>query len=281
MQRNLWQIKTLEQLKDLLQSFETVQAAIVVGSLANDATQIDDWSDVDLVVVVSEEAIGQFFPEADWLTPITSIYATSWSQDPPRCTLRVCFIDMRRLDLIFVPDFAFDDPDSWNLNPFQAGYHILFSRSTFIDQALSQGISVAPSMSDSEHQFLAMSNPFWFKGTLAVYKVVRNDLLIALHLALDLVSDCLVLRMMLRDRAEGTSHHRIGGEGNEFVTRMNDQSREYSATGILSMIENSGRLFDELAKEWSFDYQARRFPLLDWAMEARNYLASLDSGIRR
>ena len=114
-----------------------------------------------------------------------------------------------------------------------------------------------------------MSNDFWFKGTLAVYKVVRNDLLIALHLALDLIRDCLVLRMMLRDRAEGTRHHRVGGTGNEMVAQLSKHSQDYSPGGILTMIEETSRTYDELAAEWSPTYQAKRAPLITWIQQAR------------
>jgi hypothetical protein len=129
-------------------------------------------------------------------------------------------------------------------------------------------------------QFLVMSNAFWFKGMLAVYKVVRNDFLIALHLALDLIRDCLVLRMMLRDRDEGTNHHRFGGVGNEFVAQMNLNSLDISAIGILEMIENSSQMFDDLAEEWSSDYLANRSPLLGWIKQARENLQIGDTQIR-
>ena len=82
----------------------------MVGSLANDIIQPDYWSDIDLVIVISDPAINQFYPDTDWLMPINSVFATSQKQDPPRYTLRVCFTDMRRVDFIFLLASAFDDP---------------------------------------------------------------------------------------------------------------------------------------------------------------------------
>ena len=45
--------------------------------------------------------------------------------------------------------------------------------------------------------FEALTNGFWFKAIVAVQKVVRGDLLVALHLSLELAQECCVLAMML------------------------------------------------------------------------------------
>jgi hypothetical protein len=52
-------------LDNLLRSFNAVQAAILVGLSANQALQPGFWRDIDLVVVVAEYAIDQFFPTTD------------------------------------------------------------------------------------------------------------------------------------------------------------------------------------------------------------------------
>ena len=112
---------------------------------------------------------------------------------------------------------------------------------------------------------------------LAAYKVVRNDLLIALHLTLDLMRICLVLRMMLRDRTEGTHHHRIGGVGNELVAQMNTLPHDFSAGGILAIIEYYSQIFDKLAKVWSPNYKAQSGPLLAWVKRVRDYISYKDN----
>ena len=119
-----------------------------------------------------------------------------------------------------------------------------------------------------------MSHRFWFKSMVAGYKVVRHDLLIALHLALDLVRDCCVLGMLLRDRAEHTDHHREGGVGNQIVDLLKTTQQPYTASGILDMIEQSSILFDQLASEWSEAYQAHRYPLLNWLHHIRETVVS-------
>lgn len=124
----------------------------------------------------------------------------------------------------------------------------------------------------AEDDFQAMARQFWFKGMLATSKVMRTDLLIALHLALDLVRDCCVLGMILRDRDEGTTHHKAGGQGNLVVERLAATQRPYTAAGILDSIERSSIAFDALAAEWSPTYQEQRHPLLAWIAYAREAL---------
>ncbi len=63
----------------------------------------------------------------------------------------------------------------------------------------------------TQEQFNEMVHSFRFKSILAVSKkVVGGDLLIALHLAQDLIRDCSVLGIILRDRATGTNIHKYG-----------------------------------------------------------------------
>jgi hypothetical protein len=71
-------------------------------------------------------------------------------------------------------------------------------------------------------QFEQMTNDFRFKGMLAVAKVARSDLLVALHLSLDLIRDCCVLAMQLRDWETGTDHHRTGDAANRPDSRSRD-----------------------------------------------------------
>jgi hypothetical protein len=84
-----------------------------------------------------------------------------------------------------------------------------------------------------------------------VYKVVRNDLLIALHLAQELIRDCSVLGMMLRDRATGTNIHKHGGIGNQIVAQLEVTQKPFTPVGILDSIRESNEVFENLACEWS------------------------------
>ena len=104
---------------------------------------------------------------------------------------------------------------------------------------------------------------------LAVYKVVRNDLLIALHLAQDLIRDCSVLGMLLRDRATGTNIHKHGGTGNQLVAQLETTQKPFTPIGILDSIKASNEIFEKLTCEWSPTYQENRYLLLEWIKKAK------------
>jgi hypothetical protein len=104
---------------------------------------------------------------------------------------------------------------------------------------------------------------------LAVYKVVRNDLLIALHLTQDLIRDCCVLGMLLRDRATGTNIHKHGGMGNQLVIQLETTQKPFTSIGILDSIQASHEIFEKLACEWSPAYQEDRHLLLEWIEKAK------------
>jgi hypothetical protein len=105
-----------------------------------------------------------------------------------------------------------------------------------------------------------MTNEFSFVVVLAITKVVRNDLLIASHLLLGLERDVLVLAMMARDQALGTTVHRVGGPFNEAVNLVAGGGLE--AASILTRIERAVTGFDNLARQldpqWTQDWEPLR-----------------------
>jgi hypothetical protein len=103
---------------------------------------------------------------------------------------------------------------------------------------------------------------------LSTYKVVRNDLLVASHLALDLVRDCLVLRMKTRDLEENQVRN-TKGEINPGI--------ELTAKGILDIIEQSAQEFDTLASQLDNAYKAKSRTLTKWIEEARNSISGEDA----
>ena len=202
----LWQDATIQGISSRLSSDEDVRALVLMGSGAQAPLQRDYWSDLDLLVVVGDEALDRFYPSVDWLACFGNVFAYNQSADQFKATTRVCFEDFRRVDFAIMTESALARIQDWPSISFWEASHILFSRSALIDRVLSERLARPQPPLISPDQFQSLANDFWFKAMLAVLKVVRNDLLIALHLSLDLVRDCCVLGMLLRDRAEGTSH---------------------------------------------------------------------------
>jgi hypothetical protein len=263
-----WQKAALRDLVALLKPQEAVRALILKGSCANPTIQPDTWSDIDITLVVSNEMLSTFFPTLAWLEPLGNLYTFDQSTHAHGGTTRVCFSDFRRIDCTFVEEAHFLEQPIHS-----TATKLLFSRSPVVDENLAHitvGPPAAPQISPTD--FERMSNQFWFKGMLITNKVMRNDLLIATHLALELIQDLCILAMMLRDRTYGTSHHREGSMGNDFITQLNLTRHPYTAMGILETVKDCSIQFDTLALQWAPDYQERRYPLLAWITHAQETL---------
>jgi hypothetical protein len=114
-----------------------------------------------------------------------------------------------------------------------------------------------------------MANDFRLKGMLAATKAARNELLVASHLGLDMIRDCLVLAMMVRDQATGTDHHRDGSQGNHLIEPLNPPLKEYTASELLNSIERSAIAFESLALQLNGAYEDHREPLLNYIAQVR------------
>ena len=243
-----------ERLQRLLSADGAVIAAAVAGSLAR--TDHDEWSDLDLLIVVDESAIERFFPTLAWLQPFGAIFTHEQSTTPFMRVTRVCFADFRRLDCVITTPSALLRLPEWPQIPFWQGAHLLFSRSDAVAQALVQAYAPPRPAAFTDEQFAHLQRRFWFNGVVAVTKVVRGDPLIALHLALDMVRDCCVLAMLVRDRDSGEAIHRESIAGQDFVARLAGTSQPFTAPGILATIEQAALVFDALAGQLRSELRA-------------------------
>jgi hypothetical protein len=268
-----WRTPVIEELQALLMPNDDVIAVALFGSALAPNDRFDSWSDLDCLVTVKDEAYSQFYPSTEWLRPIGEVFTHERSETRFHGTLRTCFVDFRRLDIVVTTPSRLSQLENWPRIPFWEGVRPLFSRSEQITQLLSQDFPYPMSTSPSPSQFDEMVDRFWFKAMLAGYKVIRDDRLIALHLALDLVRDCCVLGMMLRDRSGKTNIHREGGPGNKIVDHLEGTCSSYRSGGILDMIECSAIEFDRLAAQWSEAYHEKRYALIEWLSQIRRAIS--------
>ena len=259
---------TIERLTNLLQADEDVVTLALYGS-ALEPERLDLWSDVDAFIVVQDDAMARFFPSTDWLAPLGTPFAKEQFAGEPTRTTRICFEDLRKLDLVLTTRSEAQRIDTWSQVPFVEGARICFSRDQEITQRLNRRFP-RPTYAPMTHQaFEALADAFWFRAMVAVSKVARDDLVIALHLALSLLQDGCLLAMLLRDRAEGTTVHRTGGMANEIVATFTETAQPPTADGILNLIVASGRIFDRLAGIWSTAYRPKMAPLSAAVARAR------------
>ena len=271
----LWQEDAIQQVTDLLSRDEDVRGLVLVGSYTRDDLAPDAWSDTDLVMIIRDEALSRFFPATDWLVDMGELFCTSHSSTGCYDVTRACFTDGRRIDFVIMTEESLAGIEQWEKNPLGYVNVCLFSRSAALDRALDLTFPPLALKPVPAEDFQQMANDFWFKGMLAVSKAAREELLVALHLSLDMIRDCLVLGMMLRDRETGTDHHRDGTQGNRFVSVLERTRQPYTALGILDSIEQSAIVFDKLAAQWNPNWQEARAPLLSWIERARRSLGGI------
>ena len=269
MQLKLWQKSMLDNLVSYFEPDTDVLGLLLFGSYSNSEFHPDYWSDIDIIVVVKDTELDRFFPAIEWLSSFGKLYTYSQSSDSFTYTTRSCFEDLNRVDFVITTESKLAKINEWTNTPFYTGPKIIFSRSKVVNEIAAQTNFQQELSHVTQEQFLEMVRKFRFKSMLAVYKVVRNDLLIALHLMHDLIRDCSVLGMMLRDRATGTNIHKHGGVGNQLVGQLEATQKPFTPLGILDSIKESNDIFEKLALEWSSNYQENRQPLLDWIEKAK------------
>ncbi len=232
---------------------------MLVGSAGQPGGLTDAWSDLDVLIVIEDGALKRYYPSIEWLRPMGTVWALE--QPLSGVATRVRFADFRRLDLVFRRRSELSDVAAWGASLLWSGHRAIFSRSMDLDAALAQTFARPAPPSYDAASFYQLVNAFWFAAGVAVYKVVRGDLLIALHLALELEQQCLVLCMLLRDREEGIDPPSRWGGGAAYIERLQGVHHEHTA-GILMMIEACAILYDALAAQYGDSYAEHRDPLL-------------------
>lgn len=268
-----WHAATIEQLISILSRDEAVCGLIQIGSHASMPSQVDAWSDIDLMLVVADAAITQFHPATAWLEAFGTVYAVDSGTCADYGTVRTFYTDGRHIDWVIAGESSFTRIDTWAANPLAHGSLVLYAASEHIRHLGERTYQPAPLTNPSDADFVRLVNAFRFKGMLAVTKAARNEMLVALHLSLDLVRDCLLLAMWLRDRNTGTDHHRDGSQGNPYIPVIQPASQPYTREGVLASIAQSAEAFDRLATEWSPEYQPNSQPLFEVTAQARELLS--------
>lgn len=197
-----WQESMLDDLFSYFNSQEDVLGLLLFGSLSSPEFHPDEWSDIDVLVVVKDGKIDEYFPAVGWIAYFGPLYAYSQSADDFKCTTRACFENFNRIDFVLTTEEKLAEIHKWFGIPFSSGVKVMFSRSKMIDEIADRQFVRNLTSPATQEQFLDLVRSFRFKSMLAVYKVIRYDLQIALHPAQDLVRDCYVLAMMLRETGQ-------------------------------------------------------------------------------
>jgi hypothetical protein len=258
-----WQTQMMDSVAADLEGNPSVKALLLIGSCALAGGPRDVWSDVDFMLIIEDKALARFTSCLEWLDSYGTVYAHAVSETNSFPTLRVFFENGHRLDFLFVPETVAPSLATWRENPAAFGFRVLFSRISDLQSALSRETQKDGVPSDiGVDRIRKISNDFRFKGMMAAQKAARNDLLVALHLCLDMLRDCAVLALMLRDAATGTRHHVTGDPADPLLAEFPTLNRPVTRESVLRCIRESAILFDRLASRLNTGYVEHRFPLV-------------------
>lgn len=247
-----WHTTAIDHLARFFEGDPDARAVILSGSLATEDVQADVWSDVDVKIVLADHAVGRYYASTDWLASFGRLIGLERYDSPAVKTLRVCLEGFQRFDLVFIAESALQE--GYRLQP---PCKVLWTKLPDLDACVAPQATPSKPQAVTVADIASMADAFWFKASVAITKVARDDLLIAAHLALDLARDCLVLQMMRRDREKGTTVHRTGGWGNDLVAELPWNGQNPSASNILNLIQWSCETFDTLAIDLAPGYAPR------------------------
>jgi hypothetical protein len=246
-----------------------VLGLVLLGSYTGLYAVPDYWSDLDLVVVVRDEDYPRFFPGTDWLKPFGVLYTTETTDFGDFGVRRCQFTNFWRLDMDVVGEGSLRRMAEWSEALLTSDRRVVFCRSEVLAEALTREVPQTPPAEVTAAEFDRLATEFWFKGMLAVTKLAREEMLVGLHLALDMVRDCSVLAMMLRDRDTGSNHHRDGRDGNQYIPLLAQCHQSYTVEGLLDTMVAAATVFDGLAARMDAQYVARRETLLEYTNVVR------------
>lgn len=269
MNLDLWQKKFTEKIAHNLQNEVGILVFATFGSISNGKNKYDIWSDIDGLLIVKDESYREFSDSLKWAEELGSIFAYQKNQEDNKQTIRLIFDDFKRLDIVIIKYSSIEDITLPEHGPYWSKIDIIFSRSEEITKLLKKTKKVISPPQFSDQQFQGLVNNFWFVASLAVYKVMRNDLLIAQHLFLDLYKNCLLLGMIIRDKDTGTNIHKTGGVGNEIAKDMHILLQSISQANVLGQIDQCGKEFDKLCSKWTNKYIPRYPKFEKFVLKAR------------
>ncbi len=175
----------LTQIVEWVNNRDDVQAAILLGSQARTEHKADEWSDIDIVLLVDDP--DRYLGSTAWLEDLGSPLLTLVQPSALGSGLerRVLFRSGMDVDFSFVPaDVAphlvtmVDDPQV--LKVLGRGIRVLADKTDFIKQALV-GLSFTGSLVDlpSEVEFEQTVKDFWYHVILAAKKLRRGEVWVA------------------------------------------------------------------------------------------------------
>ncbi len=248
-----------------------IHAAIVVGSRARTDRPADEWSDLDIVVFVTDPA--PFLSSTDWLTNIGDVRITFLEPTAGgEMERRVLFDGGLDVDFAVISHTKLQHMVEHGIPPavagvFRRGVRVLLDREGLAAQLKPADAEPASPDAPGEEQFLEVVNDFWYHAVLTVKKLRRGEIWYARACA-DGYMKRLLLRMIEWHAATMSQRDRDVWHDGRFLEQWADQrvleglrdafahyDRDDVRRGLLATMD----LFRWLAKETA-ERLACRYP---------------------
>lgn len=178
------------------ESSELVDAIIVIGSRARQQNTADQYSDLDIMMVVSD--VRSFLEKDDWLNQIARFYISFVETTiAGQKEKRVLFEDAQDVDFIFLSKDSMktilESEDGKGI--LARGNRILVDKIGISEQLKQISASMRSYSPPGEQEFLNLVNDFWFHAVWAAKRIARGEQWVA-KTCLDSYLKGLLLSMM-------------------------------------------------------------------------------------
>ena len=189
----------LEKLISFAKESELIQAMILFGSRARDNNAADQYSDYDIIFLVTD--VDYFLNSDEWLNQIEDYYISF--EEPTAASgqeRRVFFSDARDMDFLFydVKKSELLAADQTLQLFFSRGYKLLVDKIDFkaaIERNQSTETVSARKTLFTEKEFINLANTFWFHSIWSMKKLLRGETWAAKYCVDSYMKD--LLRQML------------------------------------------------------------------------------------
>lgn len=158
-----------------------IRAAIVVGSRARAERPADEWSDLDVVLIVADPK--PYLTSVDWLRDIghfwiTFLEPTATGGEMER---RVLFKGGLDVDFSIIPCAKVEQMVQHGFPPeiaevFRRGMRVLLDRDGLATRLKLHDTEPIPPRPPTESEFLEMIHDFWYHAVLTAKKLRRGEL---------------------------------------------------------------------------------------------------------
>ena len=225
---NLWQIAGIEKATAVLRTVLDPESIEITGSMLT-LESVDIFSDVDLSVLLKDAYIFDIDVLISALeNKICAALGYEVHNHENYNVLRICFENSWRFDITIKHRLTKPSSDK----------------------------------NDFRYNVEKIINEFWFKASMALMKIGRNDFLIAAHLALELCQLNIVMKMLERDNEKNTNIHRFGEKELAFMPSCSHVGVPISldnetANDILRIIFHASEYMDMTSAKLIKEYCSR------------------------